>query len=66
MLTGPQIHACSLWNIQSYLSWEWFIFLQGWEEVTDMAVTHLLKTCLSKGAKDQAGSAAAITEWIQL
>ncbi|XP_028409077.1 protein PTHB1-like [Dendronephthya gigantea] len=26
---------------------------QGWEEVTDTAVTHLLRTCLSKGVKDQ-------------
>lgn len=26
---------------------------QGWEEVTDTAVTHLLKTCLSKSVKDQ-------------
>ncbi|XP_077997147.1 protein PTHB1-like isoform X2 [Glandiceps talaboti] len=26
---------------------------QGWEEATDAAVTHLLKTCLAKTAKDQ-------------
>ena len=30
-------------------------YLQGWEEVTDTAVTHLLKTCLSKSVKDQTG-----------
>lgn len=28
---------------------------QGWEEITDAAITHLLRTCLAKSAKDQAG-----------
>ncbi|XP_031552881.1 protein PTHB1-like [Actinia tenebrosa] len=27
---------------------------QGWEEMTDAAISHLLRTCLSKSAKDQA------------
>ncbi|XP_068751344.1 protein PTHB1-like isoform X1 [Montipora capricornis] len=27
---------------------------QGWEEITDAAITHLLRTCLAKSAKDQA------------
>ncbi|EDV26341.1 uncharacterized protein TRIADDRAFT_22294 [Trichoplax adhaerens] len=27
---------------------------QGWEELTDAAITHLLRTCLAKSAKDQA------------
>ena len=28
-------------------------FWQGWEEMVDAAITHLLRTCLSKTAKDQ-------------
>ena len=26
---------------------------QGWEEMVDAAITHLLRTCLAKSAKDQ-------------
>jgi len=29
---------------------------QGWEETTDAAITHLLKTCLAKSSKDQSVS----------
>ncbi|XP_067018157.1 protein PTHB1-like [Acropora muricata] len=33
---------------------------QGWEEITDAAITHLLRTCLAKSAKDQAVGLAAM------
>lgn len=28
--------------------------IQGWEEMVDAAISHLLKTCLSKSSKEQA------------
>ncbi|KAG7999515.1 Protein PTHB1, partial [Nibea albiflora] len=39
----------------------WFSLLlspQGWEESCDAAVSHLLRTCLSRSPKDQATSLA--------
>ncbi|KAM7442291.1 Protein PTHB1 [Porites harrisoni] len=33
---------------------------QGWEEITDAAITHLLRTCLAKSAKDQAVGVSAM------
>ena len=29
------------------------MLIQGWEESVDAAITHLLRTCLAKSAKDQ-------------
>lgn len=37
----------------SYNSYIFFVF-QGWEESVDAAVSHLLKTCLSRSPKEQA------------
>ncbi|XP_032228416.1 protein PTHB1 isoform X2 [Nematostella vectensis] len=34
---------------------------QGWEEMADAAITHLLRTCLSKSAKDQAVGISSLT-----
>lgn len=45
------------WSIVSFL----FLvssLLQGWEESCDAAVSHLLRSCLSRSSKDQATSLA--------
>jgi Bardet-Biedl syndrome 9 protein len=40
---------------------QYFIFPQGWEEMVDCAITHLLRTCLAKNSKDQAINPSPLT-----
>ncbi len=41
--------------VNSYICKARFVYVfQGWEESVDAAVSHLLKTCLSRSPKDQA------------
>lgn len=53
---NPNLHLLQLESTSlSYLSLSLPLFhSQGWEESVDAAVSHLLRTCLSRSPKDQA------------